>query len=37
MEFSNRVFDKYDKDKSGFIEIDELTSLLNNLAKEMKS
>ncbi|CAK62303.1 unnamed protein product (macronuclear) [Paramecium tetraurelia] len=37
IEFSNRVFDKYDKDKSGFIEIDELTSLLNNFAKEIKS
>ncbi|CAD8051455.1 unnamed protein product [Paramecium primaurelia] len=37
IEFSNRVFDKYDKDKSGFIEIDELTFLLNNLAKEIKS
>ncbi|CAD8147605.1 unnamed protein product [Paramecium octaurelia] len=37
IEFSNRVFDKYDTDKSGFIEIDELTSLLNNFAKEIKS
>ncbi|CAD8065258.1 unnamed protein product [Paramecium sonneborni] len=37
IEFSNRVFDKYDKNKSGFIEKDELTLLLNNLAKEINS
>ncbi|CAD8156916.1 unnamed protein product [Paramecium pentaurelia] len=36
-EFCNRVFEKYDKNKSGFIEIDELTTLLNNLAKEINS
>ncbi|CAD8153634.1 unnamed protein product [Paramecium octaurelia] len=37
IEFCNRVFEKYDKNKSGFIEIDELTTLLNNLAKEINS
>lgn len=37
VEFCNRVFEKYDKNKSGYIEIDELTTLLANLAKEINS
>ncbi|CAK71655.1 unnamed protein product (macronuclear) [Paramecium tetraurelia] len=36
-EFSNRVFDRYDKNHSGFIEKDELNTLLYNLAMEMNS
>ncbi|CAD8069092.1 unnamed protein product [Paramecium sonneborni] len=36
-EFSNRVFDRYDKNHSGFIEKDELHALLINLANEMNS
>ncbi|CAD8155728.1 unnamed protein product [Paramecium octaurelia] len=36
-EFSNRVFDRYDKNRSGYIEKDELDILLNNLALELNS
>ncbi|CAD8109330.1 unnamed protein product [Paramecium primaurelia] len=36
-EFSNRVFDRYDKNHSGFIEKDELNTLLKNLAMELNS
>ncbi|CAD8062464.1 unnamed protein product [Paramecium sonneborni] len=36
-EFSNRVFDRYDKNHSGFIEKEELNALLINLANEMNS
>ncbi|CAD8159594.1 unnamed protein product [Paramecium octaurelia] len=36
-EFSNRVFDRYDKNHSGFIEKDELNALLYNLAIELNS
>ncbi|CAK76302.1 unnamed protein product (macronuclear) [Paramecium tetraurelia] len=36
-EFSNRVFDRYDKNRSGYIEKDELDTLLNNLALELNS
>lgn len=36
-EYSNRVFDKYDLDKSGFIDRNELGLLLIALSKEMKS
>ncbi|CAD8055242.1 unnamed protein product [Paramecium primaurelia] len=36
-EFSNRVFDRYDKNHSGFIEKEELNTLLYNLAIELNS
>ena len=34
-EFTSSVFDKYDKNKSGYIEKDELRELINDMAEQL--